>query len=83
MQAEGEVVRPPPGRAEHGARPKITPNRAYGYVATGYEVVLPNTQYQRFLASPDVTIVSLNSVVATLAPPVKPSPGPQPDPTTP
>jgi hypothetical protein len=83
MQAEGEVVRLPPGRAEHGARPKITPNRAYGYVATGYEVVLPNTQYQRFLASPDVTIVSLNSVVATLAPPVKPSPGPQPDPTTP
>jgi subtilisin len=57
---------------------KITPNRVYAYGATGYEAVLNDTQYQRELASPDVTIVTPNSVVTTIPPMAKPQPGPQP-----
>jgi hypothetical protein len=67
----------------HLKPPKITSNRVYRYVATGYEAVLNNTQYQRVLASPDVTIVALNVVVTTVAPPVKAPPGCRPFPPTP
>jgi subtilisin family serine protease len=57
---------------------KITPNRVFQYAGNGYEAILNSTQYQRELGSSDVTIVTPNSVVATIEPMAKPSPGPQP-----
>jgi subtilisin family serine protease len=57
---------------------KITPNRVYQSGLSGYEAVLNDTQYQRVLASPDVTIVNPNDVVATIPAVKTPPPGPQP-----
>jgi subtilisin family serine protease len=45
---------------------KIAPNRVYQYAANGYEAVLNDTQYQRVLASPDVTIVTSDEVAASV-----------------
>lgn len=59
---------------------KITPNRLYTYSATGYEAVLNDTQYQRELASPDVTIVAPNVQVPGVSPLTKPSSDPAPQP---
>jgi len=60
---------------------KITPNRVYSSSTNGYEAVLNDTQYQRVLSSSDVTIVSPNTVVATVpsvkAPPADPVQPPQ------
>jgi subtilisin len=53
---------------------KITPNRLYSSAASGYEATLNDSQYQRVLASSDVTIVNPVVVVDTIRPSAKPEP---------
>ncbi len=68
------VLKPGVSLQGHLRAMRITPNRLYTSAATGYEAGLNDTQYKRVLASPDTTIVTPNSVVATLIPMAKPPP---------
>jgi subtilisin len=71
------MLRPGTSLQAHLKALKITPNRVYSAATDGYEAVLNDTQYQRVLASPDVTIITPDAVIGSVTA-TKPSPPPQP-----